>query len=70
VDLHTRKETDAWQGWKTLLEEVDTGLASGLCGFMIHHTRMNEPAFLFLEDLLDFISRCSHIRPVTFNDLI
>jgi len=52
IDLHTRKECDPASGWKNLLNELQQGLSSGSCGIMIHHQRMNDAAFDFLEVLL------------------
>ncbi|WP_022666054.1 polysaccharide deacetylase family protein [Desulfospira joergensenii] len=69
VDLHTRKDKDALSGWTALLKEMETGLATGCCGIMIHHMRMNDPAFLFLEHLLNLISRHRKIQAVTFQNL-
>ncbi len=70
VDLHTRKETDPQAGRKALFAELEQSLAGGLCGIMIHHQRMNEPAFDFLDTLLSSISRCRHIRAVSFRELL
>jgi peptidoglycan/xylan/chitin deacetylase (PgdA/CDA1 family) len=53
VDLHTRRETRAEDGWKNLFEETAAALSSGFCGIMIHHQRMNDAAFGFMDILLD-----------------
>ena len=52
VDLHTRKEAVPEEGWENLLSEIRRGVASGACGVMIHHQRMNDAAYDFLELLL------------------
>ena len=70
VDLHTRKELDAEECWDGLFVELKGGLLSGLCGIMIHHQRMNEVAFAFLEVLLQKLSRHQGLRIVHFKDLV
>ena len=52
VDLHTRKEKTPQTGWIRLMAEIEAGIASGVCGGMIHHERMNRAAFACLEHLL------------------
>lgn len=52
VDLHTRNELTAASGWKNLLDELREGIASGRCGVMLHHDRMNTAAADFLQLLL------------------
>lgn len=69
VDLHTRKDREAFSGWTALFKELETGFATGCCGIMLHHMRMNEPAFLFLEHLLDRISRRKDIQKIHYQDL-
>jgi hypothetical protein len=70
VDLHTRKEVDAEEGWDGLFAELKGALLSGLCGIMIHHRRMNDVAFDFLEVLLQKLSRHEGLRIVNFKDLV
>ena len=70
VDLHTRKEGAPSLALANLLDEVEHGLASGLCGVMIHHQRMNESAFAFLDLLLSRIRADKRITPVHFGELI
>ncbi len=70
VDLHTRKEKDANVGWKNLMNEFKSYLPLGVCGIMLHHMRMNEAAFIFLEYLLKLLSGYEQIRIVTYKDLI
>jgi len=55
VDLHTRKEAAAEEGWDHLFAEIEAGIAGGLCGVMIHHQRMNDGAFDFLALLLEVL---------------
>ena len=70
VDLHTRKELDAEEGWDSLFAELKGGLLGGLCGIMIHHQRMNDAAFAFLEVILQKLSRHQGLRIVHFKDLV
>jgi len=70
VDLHTRKETDPQLAVNNFLEELEAGLASGLCGIMIHHQRMNKAALGLLDILLAAIKANSNLQPVTFTDLM
>jgi hypothetical protein len=69
VDLHTRKEIAPHRALENLLTELEQGIGSGLCGIMIHHQRMNGPALLLLDILLDRIRRCVNLTPVHFGDL-
>jgi hypothetical protein len=52
VDLHTRKEEDTESSWQSLFKELGDSLSNGFCGIMIHHQRMNDAAFDFLDLLL------------------
>ena len=70
VDLHTRKEKDAESGWRSLLDEVAEGLIRGYCGFMLHHQRMNDAAFEFLEVLLQAFSHHKDLCLVHLKDLV
>ena len=70
VDLHTRKEKIAEHGWQSLFKEITTGMQSRVCGIMIHHMRMNDSAFVFLEYLLECFALHKQIQIITFNDLI
>lgn len=69
VDLHTRKERSVPDGWKALFLQIEKAFRRGSCGFMIHHQRMNENAFRFLDDLLGILSTHPSIRPVAMNAL-
>ncbi len=70
VDLHTRKEADSHLGLKNLATEIEQGLASGLCGIMIHHQRMNKAARELLDILLGLIKNNARLLPVHFTDLL
>lgn len=65
VDLHTRKEPDPADGWRFLFQELENGIASGRCGVMIHHSRMNSAAFDFLDHLLGRMKRENRIQPIS-----
>jgi len=51
VDLHTRSEVDPVEGLTALLEEFGEAVESGRVGVMLHHQRMNEAAFMFLDEV-------------------
>lgn len=70
VDLHTRKEEVAHKGWQNLFKELKESLASGFCGIMIHHQRMNDTAFDFLDLLLHLLKQRHHTRLVHLGTLI
>ena len=69
VDLHTRKERDPALGWKNLLEELQSAISSKFCGIMIHHQRMNEAAFDFLEMLIRILVKRRELQLVNYKDL-
>lgn len=70
VDLHTRKDKDARTGWAKLVKELERALSSGTCGIMLHHMRMNDSAFLFLEYLLEVVAGQKGLETVTYKDLV
>lgn len=70
VDLHTRKEDMPELALTNILDELEQGLGTGICGVMIHHQRMNQPAFAFLDLLLSLLKADKRIAPVHFGDLI
>ncbi len=70
VDLHTRKEKDAESGWHGLFNELGKSLISGFCGIMIHHQRMNDAAFDFLEILLPALKQWNIVRLVHLGTLL
>lgn len=70
VDLHTRKETDTNLSFKNLLTEIENGIASGRCGIMIHHQRMNNNAFILLDQLMTELGKRDEFRPLLFSEMI
>jgi peptidoglycan/xylan/chitin deacetylase (PgdA/CDA1 family) len=70
VDLHTRKEENPEAGRLALHEELGQALSRPLCGIMIHHQRMNETAFVFLDYLLQSLTRWRGARLVHLGDLL
>ena len=69
IDLHTRKESDPEISLKTLLKELEQGIAKGRGGIMIHHQRMNQTAFAFLALLLTIIASRPQLHPVRFQEI-
>ena len=69
VDLHTRKETEPHLALENFLAEIEQGLASGLCGIMIHHQRMNRSALELLDILLGALQSNRKLLPVHFGEL-
>jgi peptidoglycan/xylan/chitin deacetylase (PgdA/CDA1 family) len=57
VDLHTRREQDPAEGLDRLVREFQDAATSGLIGVMIHHQRMNNAAFDFLDRCLAGVAR-------------
>jgi hypothetical protein len=70
VDLHTRKENDGESGWQNFLVELKESLGKGFCGIMIHHQRMNNAAFDFMELLLSELKRSNLARLVHVGTLV
>lgn len=70
VDLHTRKEVEPAQSLENLMMEIEQGIASGLCGIMIHHQRMNGAALELLDTLLRLIKNHQQLVPVHFAELL
>jgi hypothetical protein len=70
VDLHTRKEESGEAGRLALLKDLSEGLSQPLCGFMLHHQRMNEAAFAFLDLLLQGLRRRRGARLVHLGNLL
>ncbi|MBI9088878.1 MAG: polysaccharide deacetylase family protein [Desulfobacterium sp.] len=69
VDLHTRKDRSPDLGWQALFNEFAQGMESGVCGIMLHHMRMDQGAFLFLESLLRQVAGQTRIEVATFSTL-
>ena len=70
VDLHTRKENSPQKALTNLLSELEHSLATGWCGIMLHHQRMNARALLFLDILLKVIRSEANLSVAAFPDLI
>ncbi|WP_027186056.1 polysaccharide deacetylase family protein [Desulfovibrio inopinatus] len=70
VDLHTRKTPNAKDAAIEILHEIETGLASGYLGIMLHHHRMNSVAFDFLDAILDQLTSRHSLCFVTLADII
>jgi hypothetical protein len=70
VDLHTRKAKQPQADWTALLGELETALAGGWCGIMLHHQRMNALAFDFLDVLLQHMVKHKHFRIVHLKTLL
>ena len=70
IDLHTRKEQNPEKCLNDLLAEISRGIANGSGGIMIHHQRMNQVAFDFLDLLLQAIRADSRLQPVLFQELL
>jgi len=70
IDLHTRKEQNPEKCLHDLLAEISQGIANGTGGIMIHHQRMNQVAFDFLDLLLQAIRTYSRLQPVLFQELL
>jgi peptidoglycan/xylan/chitin deacetylase (PgdA/CDA1 family) len=70
VDLHTRREDDGEAGLLALLKELSEGLSRPLCGIMIHHQRMTEVAFAFLDLLLQGLTRWRGARLIQLGKLL
>ena len=69
VDLHTRKETNPAEGWERLFAELGKAVYSGFCGIMIHHQRMNNMSFNFIEMLLQIFLRRKDVLLMHLKDL-
>lgn len=70
VDLHTDRTPSAADGWQRLTDRLEKGLCRPACGIMIHHQRMNDAAFCFLERLLDTLNRHSRMHMIAMQDLL
>ena len=70
VDLHTRKERSSAVGWNNLFRELEQAIASSFCGIMIHHQRMNEAAFDFLDMFLKTLIPRKELQLIDFKGMI
>lgn len=68
TDLHTRNEKTPETGRDAFIRELTESLATGLCGVMLHHQRMNKAAVHFLNGFLGQI-RQHRIPAVAFQDI-
>ena len=68
VDLHTRKDADPEKSLEALLGELESGLAGGFCGIMVHHRLMNDAAFAFLDRLLRILRRRPNVNILRLDD--
>lgn len=69
VDLHTRKETRPEHSAAQLFKEIESSLARGQAGVMLHHQKMNSQAFAVLEQFLRIIRSFSTLRFLDFRDM-
>ncbi len=69
IDLHTRKDETAEDGWRALLQELARGLVQPSCGIMLHHQRMNPNALAGLDHLLGLLRACPHFEFTDFKGL-
>lgn len=70
VDLHTRREKVPAEGWRNLTKEMEQALVAGYFGIMIHHQRMNDHAFGFLESFLKWLTQSSVFHLVNLSNLV
>ncbi len=70
IDLHTGKEKDLPTALQVLTDQFQQAGASGRLGIMLHHQRMNNAAFDFLETLLRQITCSPRFNPVHFNHMV
>ncbi len=69
IDLHTRKEKNPEDGWRAILDALGRGLTNPVCGFMLHHQRMNSRALAGLDHLLRLLNACSRFEAMDFRQL-
>ncbi|WP_027179486.1 polysaccharide deacetylase family protein [Maridesulfovibrio bastinii] len=67
IDLHTRKEDSPEESLRELLKQMSEALMSGQSGFMLHHQRMNEKAFFFIDQLLPMLASVKNVRIKTLD---
>ena len=70
VDLHTRKEKKFTTGWEHVFKELRHGMKTGRCGVMLHHMRMDDRAFIFLDYLLEKVRTSSFIKTMKFDQMV
>ena len=69
ADLHTRKDATPDEGWENLFAELEQAISGGFCGIMIHHQRMNNAAFDFLDLLLTLLGQHNNFMQVSLEKL-
>ena len=70
VDLHTGKEANPAAATERLVSDWDQGIAQGRLGIMLHHQRMNERSFAFLEKLFQILQSREGVVFCTFRELL
>jgi len=69
VDLHTDRASSAALGWQRLIAQLEKSLGRPRCGIMIHHQRMNDAAFCFLDTLLGSLRQQRRLHLADMRDL-
>jgi hypothetical protein len=69
VDLHTDQASSAASGWQHLIDQLEKSLGRPRCGIMIHHQRMNDAAFCFLDTLLGILRQQRRLHMADIRDL-
>ena len=59
----------AASGWQRLIDQLEKRLRQPRCGIMIHHQRMNDAAFCFLDTLLGILRQQSRLHMADMRDL-
>lgn len=70
VDLHTGKESRLSTAMERLLADWRQGVEDGYLGIMLHHQRMNERSFFFLEELFQLLQSQEGVLFCTFREFI
>lgn len=70
IDLHTGKENNLHSALNALTVQFQQAGASGRLGLMLHHQRMNDHAFDFLEIMLRQLGSSSLFTPVHFDQIV
>jgi len=69
VDLHTDRASFTASGWQRLIDQLEKSLGRPRCGIMIHHQRMNDAAFCFLDTLLGSLRQQRRLHMADMRDL-
>lgn len=70
IDLHTDKEPNQTAALYSLEKQFTHAGISGRLGIMLHHQRMNDCAFTFLNALLKLMRQSHRFNFVHFGDMI